>query len=86
MRDRAYLLQEEIAARLAEQSAGALHVLSVITVLMLPPTLVAGIFGMNTKGLPFTENEAAFLLASGLMFGSALAVYLIMRRIGVFKF
>src|SRR5262249_35913561 len=40
LRDRAHLLQEEIAGKLAEVSAGSLHVLSVITVLMLPPTLV----------------------------------------------
>ena len=49
------------------------------------PTLVNGIFGMNTKGLPFTDNESAFLWASALMVGSAVAVYLLMRRVGVFK-
>jgi len=86
MRDRAWLLQEEVTAGMAEETNRHLYILSILTTLFLPPTLVTGVFGMNTKGLPFTENEAAFLLASGLMFGSALAVYLIMRRIGVFKF
>jgi zinc transporter len=46
---------------------------------------VTGVFGMNTKGLPFTDNESAFLWASALMVGSAVAVYLLMRRVGVFK-
>jgi zinc transporter len=44
---------------------------------------VTGIFGMNTKGLPFTDNESAFLWASALLIGSAALAYLIMRRLGI---
>jgi Mg2+ and Co2+ transporter CorA len=43
------------------------------------------VFGMNTKGLPFAEAEDAFLWAAALMLASALAVYLLLRRIGIFK-
>ena len=45
----------------------------------------SGVFGMNSRGLPFTDNEDAFLWASALMVASAIAVYLLMRRVGVFK-
>jgi zinc transporter len=62
-----------------------IYVMSILTTLFLPPTLVTGVFGMNTKGLPFAENDSAFLWAAVLMLGAALAVYLIMRRVGVFK-
>lgn len=85
MRHRAHLLQEEIAAAIAEEANRNLHVLAVLTALFLPPTLVTGIFGMNTKGLPFTEMEEAFLWAAGIMAASSVAVYLLMRRIGIFK-
>jgi zinc transporter len=85
MRHRAHLLQEEIAAATAEETNRNLHVLAILTALFLPPTLVTGIFGMNTKGLPFTDMETAFLWAAALMLGSAIAVYLVMRRIGVFR-
>jgi zinc transporter len=85
MRERARLLQEEITALTAEETNRHLYVLSILTTLFLPPTLVTGVFGMNTKGLPFTDNESAFLWASALMVGSALAVYLLMRRVGVFR-
>jgi len=85
LRDRARLLQEEITALTAEETNRHLHVLSILTTLFLPPTLVTGVFGMNTKGLPFTDNEDAFLWAAALMVASAVAVYLIMRRVGVFK-
>jgi zinc transporter len=43
-----------------------LHLLSIVTTLFLPPTLVTGLFGMNTKGPPFTENEHGFLLGRAL--------------------
>ena len=38
-----------------------------LTAMLMPPTLVTGIFGMNTKGLPFTDLETAFLWAALLM-------------------
>jgi zinc transporter len=56
-----------------------------VTALFLPPALVAGVFGMNTKGLPFAEAEDAFLWAAALMVASAVAVYLLLRRIGIFR-
>jgi hypothetical protein len=60
-------------------------VLTIVTTLFLPPTLVIGVFGMNTKGLPLTDVETGFLWAAALMVCSSLLVYLIMRRIGIFK-
>jgi zinc transporter len=84
-RDRARLLQEEITALAAEETNRLLYVLSIVTTLLLPPTLVTGVFGMNVKGLPFGDNEDAVLWAAAVMAASALAVYLLMRRVGVFK-
>jgi zinc transporter len=85
-RDRARLLQEEISAATAAQSNRALNILTIITTVILPPTLVTGVFGMNTKGLPFTENPDGFLWALALMLASAIAVYVLMKRIGALKF
>jgi len=85
LRHRAHLLQEEIAAATAEATNRNLHALAILTALFLPPTLVTGVFGMNTKGLPFTDMEEAFLWAAGLMVASAVAVYLVMRQMGIFR-
>jgi zinc transporter len=85
MRERSRLLQEELHLKIEEQGNNSLRVLSVLTAILLPPTLVTGIFGMNTKGLPFTELETAFLWASALMILSSFAAYLIMKRIGIIK-
>jgi zinc transporter len=85
MRERSRLLQEELHLMIDEQGNDNIRVLSVLTAVLLPPTLVTGVFGMNTKGLPFTEMETAFLWASLLMLLSSLAAYLIMKRIGIIK-
>jgi zinc transporter len=85
MRERSRLLQEELHLKIEEQGNDNIRVLSVLTAILMPPTLITGIFGMNTKGLPFTELDSAFLLASLLMILSSYAAYLIMKRIGVIK-
>jgi zinc transporter len=85
MRDRARLLHEEITIAQGEEMNRHLHTLSIITTLFLPPTLVTGIFGMNTKGLPLTDVEDGFLWAMALLVGSSGAVYLLLRRFGLLK-
>jgi zinc transporter len=85
IRDRAQALQEEIFFAVAEETNRHLHLLAVVTTLFLPPTLVTGVFGMNTKGLPFAETEAGFLGAIVLMLLSVAGVYLVLRVLGVLK-
>jgi zinc transporter len=80
--DRARLLQEEIAAELADESNTSLRVLSVITALLLPGTLVVGIFGMNTAGLPFTGSPGGFWLAMLIGAGATVLFYWLIRRAG----
>lgn len=69
--ERAKLLQEELASRLAENTGRNLYVLSILTAVLLPMTLVTGIFGMNVGGLPGLHGGSAFwwvmllILASG---------------------
>jgi zinc transporter len=81
MQDRGRLLQEEIAAKLAAEANSHLHALSILTSLFLPPTLVVGIFGMNTQGLPLTGNSEGFLWAILLCVVSSAAVYGVLKRV-----
>jgi zinc transporter len=70
---------------LTMEKGTTIYILTIVTTLFLPPSLVTGVFGMNTKGLPLTDVETGFLWAAALMVCSSLLVYLIMRRIGIFK-
>jgi zinc transporter len=85
LRERSRLLEEELRFKIEEESNRHLHTLSVVTTMLLPPTLVTGIFGMNTKGLPLTDVDGGFLWAAGLMILSSMAAYWVMRRSGIVK-
>jgi zinc transporter len=84
MRDRAFLLQEEVTLKIAEQTNRHLQLLAVITALLLPATLITGIFGMNVKGLPLTDSETGFLSSMLLLVGSSMLAFVILKRLGVF--
>ena len=85
MRERARLLQEELQLKVEEQGNNNLRLLSVLTALLMPPTLVTGVFGMNTKALPFADSEVGFWWAAVLIAGASLASYVVLRRIGVIR-
>lgn len=85
VQERARLLQDEVAAKLAERTNRHLYVLSMITALLLPPSLVVGVFGMNLHGLPFADHHGGAWAAIVLGALSSLGVYLILRRLGMAK-
>jgi zinc transporter len=70
---RAKVLQDEQTAHVAELNAKQLQVLSVMTVIFLPMTLISGIMGMNMEDLPglkgsFTEVMVMMGLAGFLVY------------------
>jgi zinc transporter len=71
--ERAKLLQEELASRLAEDTGRNLYVLSILSAVFLPMTLITGIFGMNVAGLPGLHSPAAFWLVMLLIVGAGVA-------------
>jgi len=85
LRERSRLLQEELHLKIEEQGNNSLRVLSVITALLLPPTLVSGMFGMNLHGLPFAEDGNGSVWAVGLMLLSSIAAFVLMKRIGLIR-
>jgi Mg2+ and Co2+ transporter CorA len=83
IQERARLLQDEIAAKVAAQTNRSLFVLTVLTAFLLPPTLVSGIFGMNVSDLPFTKEGGGFIWAMGMIVISSLLVYGILRLLRI---
>ncbi len=57
VQERTRLLQEEIAGRMSEATNRNLYILSIVTVTLLPINLITGIFGMNTGGLPWGQDD-----------------------------
>ncbi|MCP5197115.1 MAG: hypothetical protein H6974_10070 [Gammaproteobacteria bacterium] len=79
--ERAKLLQEELSAHVAEKTGNNLYILSIFTALLLPPSLIAGIFGMNVAGLPGLQDENAFLwVMLGMLVVSLLVLLILYLR------
>ena len=66
--ERVRLLQEELTALLSERTNQTLFVLTVVTVLALPLTIIPGMFGMNVGGVPFSEVGHGFWTVVVLVF------------------
>ncbi len=78
--ERAKLLQEELASRLAENTGRNLYVLSLLTAVLLPMTLITGVYGMNVAHLPGSSHFGLVLLLILASGGITLAV-LFWRRL-----
>lgn len=76
LESRARFFHDEIDAKLAAETNRQLYILSALTSAFLPPALVAGLFGMNMKWLPFTETEWGFWYVILLCLMSSAAVWL----------
>jgi magnesium transporter len=59
-----------------------LKIFSVVTVFMLPPSVIGAIYGMNFDHIPWAHESWGFMGALGLMFASALIPYLYFKRRG----
>jgi zinc transporter len=70
--ERAKLIQEELADRLAESTNRILFVLTMISGVFMPMTLVTGIWGMNVAGLPGLKDESAFWWVMALIAATGL--------------
>jgi zinc transporter len=80
--ERVKLLQEEFAALTNEQTSRTLFVLTMVTVLALPINMVAGLFGMNVGGIPFSQHPHGFIVIVSLlaMMTGYLAYLTLVRR------
>ena len=74
--------KREVTLKLAEQTNRQLEVLSIVATVFLPASLVAGIFGMNVKGLPLTDDGYGFVWSMGILIGVSVLVFWLLRRLG----
>lgn len=54
--------------------------LTIFSVLMLPLTLITGIFGMNAKDMPIVNNPHGFWIITGIMLTSLLGLLSLFKR------
>ena len=68
----------------SHQTNNVMKVLTIITSIFSPLTLIAGIYGMNFEHMPELTWKYGYFLAIGLMFGIGLAMYRWFKKNGWF--
>jgi zinc transporter len=53
-----------------------------MTAVLLPSTVISGLFGMNTGGLPLAASEHGFWIVAFVALAISALVYLLVRKIG----
>lgn len=61
-RERAIVVNDELESHQREQTSHTIFVLSIITAIFLPLTLLTGLLGINVGGIPGDESPYAFWL------------------------
>ena len=79
-RERAQIVQDELAARISEQINRNMYVLSIVAAVFLPLGLVTGYLGINVGGIPGTDWQGAFAAVGLLLLViAALEIWLFRR-------
>jgi zinc transporter len=74
-------LLEEMRAQVEEQTNRNIYILTMFSVIFLPATLIASIWGMNVGGIPFSGSPNGFWVIAGLI-----AVIFALVTIVIFRF
>ncbi len=80
-RERIAAMQEELAARLAEQLNKNMYVLAIVAAVFLPLGLLTGLLGINVAGIPGSQNPWAFAIVSASLLGLAVILVAVFRRL-----
>jgi zinc transporter len=67
IRDRTMILHEDLTALVSERIAGTTNRLTAITAMALPPTLLAGVYGMNLEGIPWAREPWSFAVVCAVI-------------------
>ena len=64
--ERAVLVHEQIVDTRAEQMNKTMLLLTAVTVILMPMTVISGLLGMNVAGIPWAEQPWTFWAVIGL--------------------
>ncbi len=79
------LLREELDLQAGQQTNENVYLLSVITALIMPATLITGFFGMNTGGMPFEKGDSGTFFASVIAILCSVVTWVLLRMMGLIR-
>ncbi|MES1200490.1 MAG: CorA family divalent cation transporter [Pseudomonadota bacterium] len=83
--ERARLMHEEIESQVTATTNRSLRALTILSTLMMPPTLVVGALGMNLHGLPWEAGAEGFWYATAFCIAVVLLAYLALKMFNILR-
>lgn len=81
LRDRTTVLHEDLSTQISEKIAQTSNRFTVLTALLLPPSLLAGMLGANVGGIPGHDDPLAFWAMCGVTLGMMPLLWLALKRL-----
>ena len=79
------LIHEDIDTRITSATNRTLRTLTIISVLLMPPTLIVGAFGMNLEGITFAKSPHGFAIVNGLCVLTVIVAFVLLRGLRILK-
>ena len=83
LQERGRLLHEEIDTLINSATNRSMRALTIVSTLLIPPTLVTGAFGMNLQGIPFGDSPGGFAAVAVICAAVVGGALLVLRRMGM---
>ena len=81
IRERAGVMQEELAGKLAQRTTSIMFLLTILSGVFLPLMFLTGLLGINVGGIPGSQHPWGFAIVCGILAGIVLAQVMVFRRL-----
>ena len=80
LQDRARLLHEELDTLINSATNRSMRALTILSTLLIPPTLIVGAWGMNVGGIPWGASRGGFAAVSILCLAVVVGAWIALKR------
>ena len=80
-RERAGVVQDELNSRISDQMNRTMYLLTVVAAVLLPPSLLTGLLGVNVGGMPGVDNPMSFAVVVVLIIAIAIVEVAVLRHL-----
>lgn len=80
-RDHLSVFSEELQSKMSVSMTNIMYVISLVTVIFTPLTMLTGLLGINVRGIPFADYDYAFWGVCVIMVIMVIISFWVMRRL-----
>ena len=80
-RDHLAVFHEELQSKMTISMTKIMYIISIVTVIFTPLTVLTGLLGVNVQGIPYAENDYAFAFVCLIMLGITILLVYLMKKL-----